>query len=186
MIHNNLEFHNVVEIEPTTNWLWRFPLAVRNELSPLGRLVAQDAAGCEIRFVTNSTHLRVSLSAMPSPLGPYEQHTQDLAVFNGPFFHSMHRIATSGVSHIQIPDIGAAQKLKYDALAPERRRGCGFALDVWRLCLGRYTAGFHGLDTYGFPVRPPVADEVPRRKWLARMSAGNSSPPFFRCRRSGS
>lgn len=167
MIHNNLEFHNVVEIEPPDSLLRRFPAAIRNTLSPLGRMVAQDAAGCEIRFVTDSTHLRVSLSAMPSPLGPYEQHAQDLTVFNGPFFHSVHRIATSGVSHIQIPDIGAVQKLKYAALAPERRHGCGFSVDVWRLCLGRYTAGFHGLETYGFPVRPPQPAEVPRQKWLA-------------------
>ena len=167
MIHNNLEFHNVVEIEQPERWVRRFPAAVRNELSPLGRLVAQDAAGCEIRFVTESTHLRISLSAMASPLGPYEQHTQDIAVFNGPFFHSVHRIATSGVSHIQIPDIGAGQKLKYEALALARRHGFGFALDVWRICLGRYSAGFHGLDTYGYPVRAPQADEVPRRKWLA-------------------
>jgi len=167
MIHQNLEFHNVVEIAQPDCWLRRFPTAVRNELSPLGRLVAQDAAGCEIRFVTDSTHLRISLSAMPSPLGPYEQQGQDVAVFNGPFFHSVHRIATSGVTHLQIPDIGAGQKLKYAALPPARRRGCGFALDVWRICLGRYPAGFHGLDTYGYPVRPPQADEVPRRKWLA-------------------
>jgi hypothetical protein len=89
MNYENTELHNTVEIEPAAGGgvhLRRYPKAVRDCLSPLGRMVSQESAGCELRFVTEAESIRVAVSSLPSPLVPYELHNQDLFVFRGDFF----------------------------------------------------------------------------------------------------
>ncbi|MDD7984405.1 sulfatase-like hydrolase/transferase [Lentisphaera marina] len=57
MIYENIEFHNNVELEPASGGglaIRRYPKAVRDSLCQLGRLVSQESAGCELRFVTES------------------------------------------------------------------------------------------------------------------------------------
>jgi hypothetical protein len=69
MNESAIEFHNVTELESAATGgrtLRRFPASVRNTLSPLGRMVSQDAAGCEIRFVTEAQSF-----ALPSPPRPH-------------------------------------------------------------------------------------------------------------------
>ncbi len=72
MIHGDLEFNNTVELELAAGggvYLRRFPKAVREALSPLGRIVSQESAGCEIRFVTEAESLRLAVSAQPADEG---------------------------------------------------------------------------------------------------------------------
>ena len=101
MIHQDLEFHNVVELEPSTTGgvtLRRFPSEVRQSLCPLGRMVSQDTAGCEIRCVTEAPSLRLAIETQPFFLAPYEVHGQDLLVFRGAFFHSRHMMEPGKVN----------------------------------------------------------------------------------------
>ena len=84
MIFEEIEFHNVVEMEPAAGGgfaLRRIPASVRGALSPLGRMVAADSAGCEIRFVTEAESFRLALSVLPSCLEKLEQNVPDLTVF---------------------------------------------------------------------------------------------------------
>jgi lysophospholipase L1-like esterase len=184
MIYQGLELHGVVELEPAAGGgvlLRRFPAAVRERLSPLGRIVAQESAGCELRFVTEAESVRVAVSSLPSPLAPHELHNQDLFVFKGPFFHSHLRLEPGRVNHLHLTDLGGATRQAFLSLKPEVRDTDYFAHHVWRLMFGRYAAVFHELDTYGYPVRPPTAAEVPGRRLLCYGSSitNGASPTLY-------
>ena len=169
MIHQDIEFHNVVEVEPSTTGgvtLRRFPSEVRQSLCPLGRMVSQDTAGCEIRCVTEAPSLRLAIETQPFFLAPYEMHGQDLLVFRGAFFHSRHIMEPGKVNHIHLMDMGHAEKNAFESLKPEVRATDYFSPNVWRFMLGRYNATFHELDTYGESHRPPQAEEKPRKRML--------------------
>lgn len=167
-IHQNVALHNVVELEPAEDggvYLRRYPKAVRESLSQLGRMVSQESAGVEIRFVTEAPSFRLALGALPSVLMPYEQHTHDVIIFRGGFFHSRHRIEHGRINHVNVVKIGGEDS--FTAVDPEQTTFAGFSRNVWRVFLGRYAATFHHLDTYGYPTRPPHEDEVPASRWLA-------------------
>jgi lysophospholipase L1-like esterase len=169
MIHGDLEFNNTVELEPAAGggvYLRRFPKQVRDVLSPLGRIVSQESAGCEIRFVTEADSVRVAVSAQPSPLAPYELNNLDLFIFKGAFFHSHVRLEPGKVNHIHLTDITGEVKKGFAGLKPEVRDTDYFSSTVWRVLFGRYAAVFHELDTYGYAVRPPLETEKPRRRML--------------------
>ena len=160
--------HNVVELEPLAGGgvlLRRIPRHVAETLSPLGRMVAEESAGVELRFVTASTSFRLTLSALPSVLQPYESNGHEVIVFRGGFLHSRHRIESGRPNHLQVINHGGAEP--FDRLGPDHRRACGFSPEVWRIFFGRYPAVYHGLETFGHGVRPPTAAEVPSRRWLA-------------------
>lgn len=184
MIHGDIELHNTVEIEPAPGGgllLRRFPRALRERLSALGRLVSQESAGCELRFVTEAESIRLSVSSLPSSLAPWELHNQDLFVFKGAFFHSHLRLEPGKVNHIHLTDIGGTVRNAFLALKPEVRDTDYFAHTVWRVMFGRYPAVFHELDTYGYPVRPPAPGEKPRRRMLCYGSSitHGASPTLY-------
>ena len=95
MIHENIELE---EAAGGGLHLRRIPKAVRDCLSPLGRMVSQESAGCELRFVTEADSFRVAVSSVPSCLAPWELHNQDVFVFKGPFFHSHLRLEPGKVN----------------------------------------------------------------------------------------
>lgn len=162
LIHENIALHNVVETEPAPGGglaLRRFPRSVREALSPLGRMVSADSAGIEVRFVTDAPAFRISLGGFPSFLPPHEEHGLEVVVMCGAIVHSIHRLEAGRVNHLHI-----SQPAGLPASLPKAR---GFASSVWRIAMGRCTDVFHGLETYGFGHRPPVADELPEKRWLA-------------------
>jgi lysophospholipase L1-like esterase len=168
LTHRNLALHNVVELDDAPGGgvlLRRWPRAVRKTLSPLGRMVAQESAGCELRFVTEAKSFRLSLGALPSALAPHEKHACDVAIFRGAFFHSHHRITPGEINHLNIGGIG--EENRFSEIQPEYARGCGFSSEVWRVFFGRYPAVFYDLDPYDGEVRPPRAEEVPAQSWVA-------------------
>ncbi len=168
MIHQDVALHNVVELESAPGggtFLRRYPAEIRNILSPLGRIVSQDAAGVEIRFVTDSASFRLDIASLPNVLSPWEMHHQDLVIFRGAFLHSHHRLTPGRINHINVANFGGVEA--FDAVTASAARGCGFAPNVWRILLGRYPAVFHGLDTYGHARRPPKPDELPKHRWIA-------------------
>lgn len=182
MIYENIEFHNTVELEPASGGglaIRRYPKAVRDSLCQLGRLVSQESAGCELRFVTESPNLRIAVSSLPSGLAPYELHNQDVFIFKGDFFHSHHRLEPGKINHIMTPLGGcedAFMKLKEDVRDTDY-----FNHNVWRVMFGRYPAVFHELDTYRYPVRPPKPEELPKKKILFYGSSitNGASPTLY-------
>jgi len=169
MICENLEFHGAVELDPAVGGglaLRRFPKAVRDCLSPLGRIVSQESAGCEIRFVTEAESLRLEVSVQPSPLAPYELNNLDLFIFKGAFFHTHVRLEPGKINHIHLTDITGALHKGFEGLKAAARDTDYFSSTVWRVLFGRYAAVFHELDTYGYAVRPPLETEKPRRRML--------------------
>lgn len=158
MIYDNIQLHNVAELDTRPFYpgigLQRFPEHVRRGLSPRGRFISQQSSGCEIRFVSDSPQVRVSLSAMDVD--------GEALVFYGDLFHSRHtlRQGTIHMLHLEAPPALAG-------LQPAFWERMRFAPGVWRVMTGRYHAVFHGVDTLGASCRPPASSEVPARRWLA-------------------
>jgi lysophospholipase L1-like esterase len=161
----SIEFHNTIELEPAPTGgqlLRRFPKSVRGALSPLGRMVAQDAAGCEIRFVTEAQSFRLAVSTQTSCLAPFEPTGQDLVIYKGAYQHSALKLEPGKINHLHITDIGGPVQSAFLGVRPEVRDTAYFPHTVWRILFGRYAATFHELDTFGYPVRPPSPTERPR------------------------
>lgn len=151
-----IEFHNTYA-EPREGGLLqlvRFPADVRQHLNELARIVSMDSCGAELRFVTTAPRVRFTLIAGDTDA--------DVQVFRGPFHHSTHRFAKGVRTTIEL-------------IAPERFADAtnaalwsgGWSPEVWRIVPGRAAFEFHHLETFGHPVRPPVADEKPSVTWLA-------------------
>jgi len=184
MIHGDLELNNTVELEPAAGggvYLRRFPKQVRDVLSPLGRMVSQESAGCELRFVTAAPNIRLVVSSVPSPLAPHELHNQDLVIFKGAFFHSHVCLEPGKINHLHLTDITGDLQKGVDGLKPEVRDTEYFSSNVWRVLFGCYAAVFHELDTYGYAVRPPLETEKPRRRMLCYGSSitNGASPTMY-------
>jgi len=162
-----LSFHNVAEFEPVEGGgvgLFRIPKTVREALSPLGRMVAEDSAGVEVRFVTGAPAFRISIGSLPSFLSPYEFHGQEVVLFRGSFVHSIHRIEPGRVNHLHVTPWAGGGEVPSHVGEAKRR---GFSPNVWRVFLGRCARIFHGLETFGYGHRAPTSDELPRHRWLA-------------------
>ena len=52
------------------------------------------------------------------------------------------------------------QKTAFESSTVTKRDTDYFAHNVWRVMFGRYAAVLHEVDTYGYPVRPPRAEET--------------------------
>lgn len=169
MIHHaDIALHNVAELEPAPGgglYLRRFPAEVRAALSPLGRMVAEDAAGIELRFVTASPNFRLSLGSVPTFLAPHERHGQEVVIFRGAHVHSIHRLEPGRVNHLHITQLAGPDPVVTRPAPPAGR--AGFAPQVWRILLGRYPAIFFDLETFGEARRPPAPEETPAHRWLA-------------------
>ncbi len=168
LIHQDVGLHNVTQLEPAEGgglYLRRFPATVRSKFIPLGRMVAAESSGVELRFVTDSPNFCLSVGSRPSVLAPFEKHQQDIFIFRGAFLHSYHRLDPGKINHINVVNIGNLDK--FEEIAESQRLACGFSWKVWRIFFGRYPAIYLGLDTYGAPRRPPQPAEVPARRWLA-------------------
>lgn len=165
-IPEGIDFHNVAETELQADGglaLFRVPRSVRENLSALGRMVAEDSAGIEIRFVTEAPAFRISLGSYPSFLSPHEVHAQEVVLFRGPFVHSRHLIEPGRVNHIDIAPWTGGGLPEY--VGSDKRRG--FSPNVWRVFMGRCARVFYGLETFGHAHRKPFPEELPSRRWLA-------------------
>jgi len=176
MIYKNLEFHNVTEIEEVEGFagvrLQRFPKHVRlgmgKENDVRGRFISTKSVGCEIRFVTDAKAFRLYLSMADSE--------GEVTIYRGNFVHSVHRVPHGAVGTIHI----LIENDNFLNVKPEVFEGQSFSYNVWRVFVSKGGClVFHGLDTFGYDVRPPHKDEVPKIKWLAYGSSithgGNAS-----------
>ncbi|WP_246302936.1 SGNH/GDSL hydrolase family protein [Paenibacillus plantarum] len=179
MIYDQLEFHNVVELEENKLFpglrLHRYPRDVRNRLSTRGSHISTQSSGCEIRFVTDAEAVRLSISSL--------EEDGDLIVFKGDYFHSNHRLQ-AGVRRTLLLE----EPERFKRESPDRKlaeeSSLSFSPHVWRIMTCRYTAVFHELDTLGRSVRPPHQNEVPALRWLAYGSSithGGAAIHYYNC-----
>lgn len=163
MIYEGIQFHNVEVLERKGSLpgllLQRFPEAVRLGLGEgdheRGRFFAQVSTGCELRFVTDAYFFRLSLSS-------YLEDTH-VMVYCGDFLHSVHSIPAGKATtlHIEVPP-----SLRDSAAWV--KEGHRFDCSVWRVLFHKQSCGvFYELDTFGHEVRPPKAEELPEKRWLA-------------------
>lgn len=167
---DTIHFHNVAAFEPAPSggtYLRRFPHRIRKALSPLGRMVSEESAGVELRFVTESDNFLLTLGAEPSRLDPYETNPLTITLFRGDFVHSQRTVSAGRINPIQVTDIMGVLPERLARINPEALKTCAFSPDVWRICLGRFPATFIGLSTNHFPCRAPLPSEMPARRWLA-------------------
>lgn len=169
LLYHNIMFHNVAELEKIEELpglrLQRFPKDLVNKLGgngqDRGRLVAQASTGCEIRFVTDSSKVRITLSAT--------DNEGDIIVYCGDFFHSVHRLPQGVMKTIRLDRPERFSGVEQEALRKKR-----FSNEVWRIMISRgYNAtgivnvAFHHIESFGYDIKPPSKDQLPALKWLA-------------------
>jgi hypothetical protein len=142
----------------------RYPLAVRRELNPAARWMAQDSCGVELRFHTEAPAVRVTVGAHGGP--------GEVLVWRGDFFHQRQSLPADTPVMLTLD---AGDRLpRLPPGTPLRRR---FPVGLWRIEFGRGCGVFYGLDAGGLSVRPPAPDEVPARRWLAYGSSITHATP---------
>ncbi len=137
--------------------LARYPRAVREALGPRGRWVSELNVGSEIRFVTDAPTARLHITNLD-----FGGVDADLFIFRGDFL--AHRYALKPGS---VRSIALELTPRFDLVRPDVLRGRRFDPGVWRLSFGGSLPVLHEVETQGYPVRPPHADEKPRLTWLA-------------------
>lgn len=172
MIYNNMMFHNVTELEPCSIGvkLHRLPISLQKHMEYKGPYKAQQASGCEIRFVTEAEFFNITLSL--------QDCESDVDVFCGDYHHSSHKLARGEVATICLEYPSELFDLVYsDELQGHMR----FSPQVWRICFSVPLVVFHSIDTFGRAIRPPHPDELPKTRWLAY---GSSITHGFRATKS--
>lgn len=163
MIYRNIEFFNVAELLPVDGLpglrLYRYPKALAETLGESwqhnARFRAQRVHGCELRFVTEALCFDLALTAYENDI--------DVQIFRGDRILQKNtlRAGQTTVLHIEVPPI--EQAVAAAAHTPHR-----FSHQVWRFLFGMQGyVHFNALDTYGWPTRPPLAEEQPAVRWLA-------------------
>lgn len=168
MTYRHTELFNVAETECWKGGggivLQRYPRRIRDRLGTeknrSGRIKSRSAAGCEIRFVTSSESVLVTLAGVDADAY--------VSVYNGDFHHSTHRIPMGVATTLRLTKPDAAR------VRPELFQKRRFFHDVWRLFVERgpspdalYSIELLDIDALGNEIRPPRADEVPSVRWLA-------------------
>ncbi|KRE58023.1 SGNH/GDSL hydrolase family protein [Paenibacillus sp. Soil750] len=154
----NVAFHNTAELESRLYLpglrLQRFPKQVRESLTEKGRTKAAESSGCEIRFVTEAANIRVTMAA--------QEKDGRVLVFRGDLFHAAYDLKAGVVTTLQLeaPE-------RFAEVPPALLDNVAFSSKVWRIYCGRFTAIFYDIDAYGFAIRPPDRQEIPRLTMLA-------------------
>lgn len=162
MIHDGIDFHNVSELEALPGSglkLQRLPAAVRDSLGITshrrGRFYAHRLSGVELRFVVGSPFLSVSLMALEA-----DTH---VVVYRGDFAHGRYELRAGVATTLFLED-----PTPFGLVAAPMLRQGRFAPGVWRILFHQDArAAYLGRETHGAAIRPPNADEVPTRRWLA-------------------
>lgn len=162
MIADGLDFHNIAELKLRPGGLLelqRFPDEIRSRLGikghQRGRFFASRLAGVEIRFVTESPFVRLSLMAL--------QSDTRVMVYRGDFALAHYDLPAGRVTDLVLEPPSQLAHLS------DKCYGAGrFSHRVWRVRFHQDAiAGYLGHDSFGEEIRPPQADELPGQRWLA-------------------
>lgn len=164
MIFQNIEFHNVAEIEDTKLGyrLFRFPRKLCDNMGHSGwhhgRYVSQTTAGCELRFVVEGTRALLSLTSIDE-----DTYVQ---IFRGEYAYYQGYTYSFPVKKGVVTQILLEDKDHFINVDSKLRRD-KFSGDVWRVMTDiNSTIAFVDLETFGNSVRPPRGDEVPEKTLL--------------------
>ncbi len=174
-IHDQIEFHNVAELVPMAHpaglALYRYSREAISHLSPLGHQAGACADGVELRFVTGTSWVNLTLSAISRY--PWDAGAK-VSIFRGDIPIAEHVIADGATKTIKLEAPAILDKMAPRAFADRL-----FAQDVWRIVLSGTTIVYHGIETGGQPIRPPRQDEKPALRWLAYGSSITNSVPGY-------
>ncbi len=168
-----VSFHNTAELVPTVgvqgHRLQRFPSAVCDAvgLNEGARLwQARKSPGCEIRFVTDAPRVAIYLSS------PGNQGVVRICRSDYPW-RGLLQLAPDIVQRFELENTG------FGNTTSAAFAGSRFAPNLWRVVCGGGPVAYHGIETFGYPVRPPEPGEVPARRWLAYGSSITMAENIF-------
>ena len=165
IIKDNLEFHaGELRDMPgiSGQQLVRIPAEIGDRLNQRGKFIAMDSATTEIRFVTESPLVDITLSAIKPEFG---LDLLEVKVFYGNFEIPGVFLKPGMVTTFRLnPDGVAIRKIKSEYL--RKGPGIGFAPNVIRLVPQRGGLIYCGINTFGAPVRPPEPSEKPSKTCL--------------------
>ena len=164
MIFQNIEFHNVAEIEDSKLGyrIYRFPRKLCDNMGHSGlyhgRYVSRTTAGCELRFVVEGSRSVLSLTSI-------DEDTY-VHIFRGEYayyrgYTYSFPVKKGVVTQILLEDKGPFKNIN-SVLRKDK-----FSGDVWRVMADiNSKIAFVDLEAFGNTVRPPRVDEVPEKTLL--------------------
>ncbi|WNR46830.1 SGNH/GDSL hydrolase family protein [Paenibacillus roseipurpureus] len=158
MIYGQVELHNVAEAIRVPGregvLLQRVPEDVRIRTREATQMKCREAAGCEIRFVSDWNPVKVTLVSYSGPTRVY-YHCGDFAV----------RSYTVGKEPVTIELTPPTPAFLQSPDFPVTKLSLRFDPKVMRLVSGG--GELHLLDVDGVSVRPPKPEELPALRYLA-------------------
>lgn len=181
---NKVSFNNLGAVETIAgfgeNMLVRIPEKVRNQLNNGARFMAKESVGIEIQFVTDAPTIDIYLSV----LRPVFSECGKIRIYKGNFLYKIFELQSGIVHTVRINPPGEFGNVKQNMLYSK-----GFSPNVWRVVCDRLVVSLHGIDTYGYDIRPPEKNELPPKNWLAYGSSITHSNldgyPFVAARQLG-
>ncbi|MCA1810178.1 MAG: SGNH/GDSL hydrolase family protein [Kiritimatiellia bacterium] len=161
---DNVEFFNVGAQETIPglgkHGLTRIPRNIREKLNARARIMGQDAAGCEVRFVSDAPLVDLHLAGIRHDDG---DETLQVRILRGN--HLMRTVQLQpGRQHV----FRLAPPPVFQNRTEMIRQAGGFAPTVWRVAMNSGSRiCVNGIDPHGHAIRPPTPDETPALKWLA-------------------
>jgi lysophospholipase L1-like esterase len=161
-IFDDIAFHNVSELEKLPGGLrklHRFPAALRDGLGipghQRGRFYAHRLAGVELRFVTPSPFVSLSLMALEA-----DTH---VVVYRGDFAHARYELSAGRVTTLFLENPPFFDEVAETCLAAGR-----FSANIWRVVFHQDAqAAYLSRNSFGEEIRPPHPHELPGMRWLA-------------------
>lgn len=169
MIFENLDFHNVEEIYSHKNidgaLLARIPERVSQYLSKTGQIIMLCLSGSEIRFVSDTYPVKITLS-----VDKIIQQLGDGVLTEAHVFFGGLQLRQRFVIKQEKTTLSITVPPKFLTMARKIAVGAPFSPNVCRIRFWGTTMGtpirFHGIETRG-NIRPPKAEEVPSLRYLA-------------------
>lgn len=161
MIYQNADIHGAGDLPGVAGTdavrLQRVPESVRTALDEPAQRKTLNPAGAEIRFVLESGTARITLSS--------DGDTGTAKLFHGTFERREEpvRFGSEPVEiEVTMPDGPVGERMR--SIPESLRRSLRFDPAVCRLVLFHGQVRIHGIDG---DIRPPTAEELPRRTMLA-------------------
>ncbi|MFA7637411.1 MAG: GDSL-type esterase/lipase family protein [Monoglobales bacterium] len=163
MIYNNILFHNVDELRPTSNGvkICRFKENVQKHINERGRRIANFCCGSELRFVTDAKNIHITfLTKLGGGVTGFG--TSTVTIYCGDYYHTIKEIPDGVLTTIAFELTESLMNMP-----DEFFEGNVFSKNVWRIHLANGSFEFCGIDTYGLDIRPPREDEMPKTTILS-------------------
>lgn len=154
----NVELFNIAEARKTGLGysLERIPVTATKYASSYGAMVGSHADGCEIRFVRESAEDRVRITLMA------EYYAGNVLVMRGDRVHEVRYVKPGEIFTIEISEHPIDTLKEEEFFADDT-----FSHHVIRLIFTGSRFHLCSIDTFGRKIRPPRADELPKKTFLA-------------------